>query len=71
MENSSQDVSPFAAMEARVGVVEVWLIDMTSEGVIDGAGDESSGNRDLKEGEASSGVVTEDDDGDGGMTIIG
>lgn len=56
VENSSQDVSAFAAIGARVGVVKVEL-----------AGVESG----LKIGEASSNVVTEDDDGDGGGTTIG
>lgn len=70
MENSSQEVSPFVAIEDRVGVAEIELTDVISETIIDGVGDEPSGNGKLKGGEASSGVVTEDD-GDGGGTTIG
>lgn len=66
VENSSQDVSPFPAVEVRVE-----LTCAISATFIGGVGDESSGNRELKMGECSSGVVTEDDDGDGGGTAIG
>jgi hypothetical protein len=66
VENSSQDVSPFAVIEVRVE-----LACAISETVIGGVGDETSGNREFKMGEFSSGVVTEDDDGDGGGTVIG
>jgi len=63
VENSSQDVSPFAVIEDRVEIARV-----ISETVV---GDETSGNWDLKRGEFSSGVVTEEDDGDGGGTTMG
>ena len=66
MENSSQDVSPFGAIEVRVE-----LSCAISETIIGGVGDEPFGNLELKMGEFSSGVVTEDDDGDGGGTVIG
>lgn len=66
VENSSQDVSPFTVIEVRVG-----LACAISETIIGVMGDEPSGNRGLKMGEFSSGVVTEDDDGDGGGTVIG
>ena len=65
VENSSQDVSPFAALEVRVELA--CAISETAGGV----GDETSGNRELKMGEFSSGVVTEEEDGDGGGTVIG
>jgi hypothetical protein len=71
VENSSQDVSPFAGIDARVGTAKVALAGMISGAVIDGVGDEPSGNRELKMGEDSSEVVTEEDDGDGGGTMIG
>jgi len=63
VENSSQDVSPFAVIDARVETARV-----ISETVV---GDESPGNLELKSGEFSSGVVTEDDDGDGGGITMG
>jgi hypothetical protein len=69
VENSSQDVSAFAVMGTRVGTVKVELVDMIAEAIVDGMGDKPS--CELKRGEASSGVVTEDDDGDGGGTTIG
>jgi len=57
--------------EVRVAIVNVELADMMSVTITDDVGDDSSGNRKLKRGEASSDVVTEDDDGDGGETTIG
>jgi len=71
VENSSQDVSAFAAIGARVGIVKVELAGVISVTIVDGMGDEPSGKWKLKMGEASSNVVTEDDDGDGGGTMIG
>lgn len=71
VENSSQDVSAFAAIEARVGSVKVELAGVISMTIIDGVGEEPSRKRRLKRGEASSGIMTEDDDGDGGGTMIG
>jgi hypothetical protein len=71
VENSSQDVSALARIEARVGIIKVELVDMISEITTDGVGDEPLGNRELKGGEVSSGVVTEEDDGDSGGTKIG
>lgn len=71
MENSSQDVSPFAIAEARVGIFKIELAEIISVITIDGAGDEVSGRWKLKRGETSSGVVTDDDDGDGGGTAVG
>jgi hypothetical protein len=71
VENSSQDVSPFAEME--VCVVEgtkVELAFMISETTFDGLGDEPFDDRKLKMGGASSGVATEELDGDGGGTAI-
>jgi hypothetical protein len=44
VENSSQDVSPLAALRARVGIAEVELADTTSEAIGDDAGDERSGD---------------------------
>jgi len=58
-------VSPFAAIKVRIE-----LACAISETVTGGVGDEPSVNRELKMGEFSSGVVTEDDDGDGGGTVI-
>lgn len=46
------------------------MADTASETVTDGAGEVPSGDWNLKRGEASSGVATEDDDGDGGCTIV-
>ena len=43
---------------------------MISVIIVDGVGDEPTGKWKLKGGEASSGVVTEED-GDGGGTVIG
>ena len=71
MENSSQEVSPFVVIEARVGVIKIELVDVISETIIDGVGDEPSGNGKLKRGKASSGDVTEEEDGDDGGTMIG
>jgi len=70
VENSSQDVSPFAEME--VCVVEgtkVELAFMISETTVEGSGDEPLDDRKLKMGRASSGVATEELDGDGGTAI--
>lgn len=69
MENSSQDVSGLVAIEARVGIIKVELADMISETITDGVGDEPPGDLELKGGDASSGVVTEDDGDSGGTTI--
>lgn len=69
MENSSQDVSPFATMGALAGIVKVGFACMVSETVIDGVSDKPSGNWKLKSGDVSSGVVTEEEDGDGGGTM--
>jgi len=71
VENSSQDVSAFAAVGARVGIVKVELAGVISVTIVDSVGEEPPGKRRLKMGEASSNVVTEDDDGDGGGTTIG
>ena len=71
VENSSQDVSAFAAMEAHVGIVKVELSGVIPVAIVDGVGGEPSGKWRLKGGEASSGTVTDDDDGDGGGTMIG
>jgi len=65
VENSSQDVSPFAAIEVRIE-----LACAIPETAIGGVGDGPPGNWELKRGEFSSGVVTEED-GDGGGTVIG
>lgn len=67
VENSSQDVSPLEAMEARVGAIRVELGFMMSEIIADEVGDEASVNWKLKQVEASSGEVTEEG-GDGGGT---
>ena len=69
VENSSQDVSTFVVVGGRVGIV--MLADTTPGTTTDGAGDEPSRNWKLKRGEVSSGVVTEEEDGDGGGTMIG
>jgi len=71
VENSSQDVSAFATMGTRVGTVKVELADMIAEAIVDGVSDKPSCDWELKRGETSSGVVTEEDDGDGGGTMIG
>lgn len=71
VENSSQDVSAFAAVEGRVGTIKVEFGDMISETITDGVGDEAPWNWERKGGDVSSGVVTEEDDGDGGGTAIG
>jgi hypothetical protein len=71
VENSSQDVSPFATIVVCLGNFKVGLASMTSETAVDGVGDGPSGDWESKRGEFSSGVVTEDDDGDGGGTVIG
>lgn len=65
MENSSQDVSPFAVVE---GCVEVESTFMISETMIDDVGDKLPGNWKSNWEESSSGVVTEED-GDGGVAI--
>jgi len=71
VENSSQDVSAFAVIDARIGIVKVELAGVISVTIVNGVGDEPFGRWRLKRGEASSGVVTEDDVGDGGGTMIG
>jgi len=71
VENSSQDVSPFVEMEARVEVRKGELVAMISETITGGMGDEPSGKRELIWGDASSGVATEEEDGDGGGTVFG
>jgi len=68
VENSSQDVSPFTTIGARVGIIEVELADVVSETIVDDVGDNPPGNLELKRGEVSSGVATDEDDGDGGGT---
>ena len=71
MENSSQDVSPFAAiLRAGAGIFKVELVGVMPGTVIDDVRGEPSGNRELKGGEISSGVVTDEDDGEGGGTMI-
>lgn len=70
VENSSQDVSPFAVIEARFGIVEVESAEVVSMIIVDGVGNEPTGKWRLKGEEASSSVVTEEDDGDGGGTTI-
>jgi len=58
-------------MGARVGVVKAGLADMIAEATIDGVDDKPSWDRELRRGGASSDVVTDEDDGDGGGTMIG
>lgn len=70
MENSSH-VSTFATAEARVGIFKVELAEMIPATIADGVGEELPGRWKLKRGETSSGVVTDDDDGDGGGTAVG
>lgn len=70
-ENSSQDPPSLPVTEGCVWIVKVELVDMISATIIDGVRDDPSGTRKLKRGETSSGVVTDDDDGDGGGTMIG
>lgn len=72
MENSSQDVSPFEAVEARVGVIKVEWGFMMSETIADGTGDEMSSNCKVKWVVVSSCVVTEEGgDGGGAGTSVG
>jgi len=52
-------------------VVNIELAVMISETIIAGVGDEPSSNGKLKGGEVSSGVVIDEEDGDGGGTAIG
>jgi hypothetical protein len=50
VENSSQDVSPFAVAEVCVGVTKVEFAFMMSEATADGLGDEPSDDWNLKMG---------------------
>lgn len=44
VENSSQEVSPFEAVEALLGLIKVEVDFMTSETILKGVGDETSGD---------------------------
>lgn len=72
MENSSSpDVSQLWVVEGRVGTIKAKFAFIMSETKIGGgAGDGTLGYRKLKRGEASSGEVTDEEDGEEGGAEI-
>ena len=68
--SSSPDVSQLWVVEGRVGTIKAEFAFIMSETKIGGVCDGTLGYWKLKRGEASSGEVTDEEDGEGGGTEI-